>query len=96
MFCLNILSAVFGLTTVLYDIVQNKQCDIAYCITKVQETKNRFQELRNNFESSWNSTLELADVPKRRGQTEQEVKASFRQIFFSVIDTTVVQIDIRF
>ncbi len=95
-FCLNIFSAVFGLTTVLYDIVQSKQFDIAYCITKVQETKNRIQELRNNFESSWNSTLEVADAPKRRGQTEQEVKASFRQIFFSVIDTTVVQIHIRF
>jgi hypothetical protein len=40
--------------------------------------------------------LEVADVPMRRGQTEQEVKASFRQIFFSVVDTTVVQIDIRF
>ncbi len=95
-FCQNIFPAVFGLTTVLYDIFQSKQFDIAYCITKVQETKNRIQELRNNFESSWNSTLEVAGVPKRRGQTEQEVKASFRQIFFSVIDTTVVQIDIRF
>jgi hypothetical protein len=95
-FCLNIFSAVFGLTTVLYDIVQSKQFDIAYCVTKVQETKAGIQELRNNFESSWNSTLEGADVPMRRGQTEQEVKASFRQIFFIVVDTTVVQIDIRF
>ncbi len=58
--------------------------------------KNRIQELRNNFEPSWNSTLEVAEVPKRPGQTEQEVKASIQQIFFSVIDTTVVQIDIRF
>lgn len=95
-FCLNIFSAVFGLTTVLYDIVQSKQFDIACCVTKVQETKAGIQELRNSFESSWNSTLEVADIPMRRGQTEQEVKASFRQIFFSVVDTTVVQIDIRF
>ncbi|CAB3994405.1 Hypothetical predicted protein [Paramuricea clavata] len=36
-FCLNIFSAVFGLTTVLYDIVQSKQFDIAYCVTYLLE-----------------------------------------------------------
>ena len=40
-FYLNTFSAVFGLTTVLYDVVQNKQFDIAYCVTKVRETKDR-------------------------------------------------------
>ncbi len=58
--------------------------------------EKKIQELRNNFKSSWNSALEVADVPKRQGQIEQEVKASFRQIFFSVIDTAVTQIDISF
>ena len=43
-FCLNIFS------TVLNDIVQNKQFDIAYCVTKVRETKDRIQQIRNNFE----------------------------------------------
>ena len=85
-FCLNIFSPLFGLTTVLYDIVQSKQLDIAYCINKVQEMKSRIQELRDNFESSWNSTLKVADIPKRRGQTEQQVKVSFRQTFFSVVE----------
>ena len=48
-FCLNIFSAVFRLTSVLYHVVQNKQFDIAYCVTKVWETKDRIQEIRNNF-----------------------------------------------
>ncbi len=86
-FCLNIFSTVFGLTTDLYDIVQSKQFDIAYCITKVQEMKNRIQELRNNFEPSWNSTLEVAEVPKRRGQTEQEVKKCHFNKYFSLLLT---------
>ena len=40
--------------------------------------------------------MEVADVPEKRGQTEEQVKASFRQMLFSVVDTTVVQIDASF
>ena len=49
-----------------------------------------------NFEKYWNDTL-LVDHPStRRNQSAEETKLSFRQLFYSVIDTIVVQIDSRF
>ena len=87
---------IFGLTGVLYDIIQSKQFDIAYCIGKVRETKQNIVKLREDFEKYWNDTLHVVYPPTRRNQSAEETKLSFCQLFYSVIDTIVVQIDSRF
>lgn len=95
-FCLKIFSEIFGLTDVLYDIIQSKQFDIAYCVTKVRETKNSIQKQRTKLANYWNFTLNVAEAPRKRGQTEEQAMTAYRQMFFSVVDTIVVQIDSRF
>ncbi|XP_046855171.1 zinc finger MYM-type protein 1-like [Xenia sp. Carnegie-2017] len=95
-FCLKIFSEIFGLTDVLYNIIQSKQFDIVFCVTKVRETKDKIQEQRTKFVDYWNFTSSIVKVALKRGQSEEDVKASFRQMFFCVVDTIVVQIDSRF
>ncbi|XP_046862771.1 zinc finger MYM-type protein 1-like [Xenia sp. Carnegie-2017] len=87
---------IFGLTDVLYNIIQSKQFDIVFCVTKVRETKDKIQEQRTKFVDYWNFTSSIVKVALKRGQSEEDVKASFRQMFFCVVDTIVVQIDSRF
>ncbi|XP_046841831.1 zinc finger MYM-type protein 1-like [Xenia sp. Carnegie-2017] len=95
-FCLKIFSEIFGLTDVLYNIIQSKQFDIVFCVTKVRETKDKIQEQRTKCVDYWNFTSSIVKVALKRGQSEEDVKASFRQMFFCVVDTVVVQIDSRF
>ncbi|XP_046862457.1 zinc finger MYM-type protein 1-like [Xenia sp. Carnegie-2017] len=55
-FCLKIFSEIFGLTDVLYNIIQSKQFDIVFCVTKARETKDKIQEQRIKFVDYWNFT----------------------------------------
>ncbi|XP_046847816.1 zinc finger MYM-type protein 1-like [Xenia sp. Carnegie-2017] len=87
---------IFGLTDVLYNIIQSKQFDIVFCVTKVRETKDKIQEQRTKFVDYWNFTSSIVKVALKRGQSEEDVKASFREMFFCAVDTIVVQIDSRF
>ncbi|XP_046863387.1 uncharacterized protein LOC124457143 [Xenia sp. Carnegie-2017] len=95
-FCLKIFSEILGLTDVLYNIIQSKQFDIVFCVTKVRETKDKIQEQRTKFVDYWNFTSSIVKIALKHGQSEEDVKASFRQMFFCVVDTIVVQIDSRF
>ncbi|XP_046852368.1 uncharacterized protein LOC124445661 isoform X3 [Xenia sp. Carnegie-2017] len=56
----------------------------------------KIQEQRTKFVDYWNFTSSIVKVALKRGQSEEDVKASFRQMFFCVVDTIVVQIDSRF
>ncbi|XP_046859028.1 uncharacterized protein LOC124452512 [Xenia sp. Carnegie-2017] len=64
---------IFGLTDVLYNIIQSKQFDIVFCVTKVRETKDKIQEQRTKFVDYWNFTSSVVKVALKRGQSEEDV-----------------------
>ncbi|XP_046860181.1 zinc finger MYM-type protein 1-like [Xenia sp. Carnegie-2017] len=77
-FCLKIFSEIFGLTDVLYNIIQSKQFDIVFCVTKVRETKDKIQEQRTKFVDYWNFTSSIVKVALKRGQSEEDTTLTIK------------------
>ena len=54
-FLLHVFAHIFGVTDVLYDILQSKSFDVMFCKDKVDETCAKFiQERNSGFDVIWN------------------------------------------
>lgn len=101
-FLLNIFSKIFSYTDVLFDILQTKAMDIAYCIKKVNEIIIKLQELReNDFEkilNDLNVNGNCSDPPARKRTQINRIddNLSSRCLFSEIFDNILNQIKNRF
>jgi len=103
-FLLNIFSTIFSFTDVLFDILQTKAMDIAYCIKKVKEIIIKLQQVReNDFEKIFNDLNtdggNSCEPPARkRIRTNQAIgdNLNYRRLFSEILDNILNQIKSRF
>lgn len=102
-FLLNIFSTIFSFTDVLFDILQTKAMDIAYCIKKVNEIIIKLQEVRkNDFENILNDLNvdgeNCSEPPTRKRIRTNRVDDDFnyRRLFSEIFDNILNQIKSRF
>lgn len=100
-FLLKVYCKLFAHTDVLYNILQTKSLDIAYCLQEISALKNTVSDFRRNgFPLLWNdmethhsseSTMEPS--PKRK-KGDDELK--HRQLYNSILDRIHMEINDRF
>ncbi|KAL4141345.1 hypothetical protein QTP88_004000 [Uroleucon formosanum] len=103
-FLLNIFSTIFSFTDVLFDILQTKAMDIAYCIKKVNEIIIKLQEVReNDFEKIFNDLNtddgNSCEPPARKRIRKNQViddNLNYRRLFSEILDNILNQIKSRF
>jgi hypothetical protein len=100
-FLLEVYSRLFTHTDTLYNILQTKILDIAYCLQEINKLKNTVLEFRRNgFSSIWNSietdnsSYNVAEPPLKRRKGDDEL--TFRQLFYSILDRMFMEINDRF
>ncbi|XP_056619959.1 zinc finger MYM-type protein 1-like [Triplophysa dalaica] len=103
MFFLSTFKAIFSLTDVVFDIVQNKAMDIAFCRKKIDNLLSTLVTLgsEDRFTQVYDSAAHLPDVhaPKRSRAMMKEgvdVKEHYRLLYMSIIDNQTKQIKQRF
>ena len=99
-FLLCLFQELFSLTDVTYNIVQAKSLDIAFCSKEVESLQEKLQTKRNNgFEKMWSKAENIAEPPikRRKGNdTQIAVQDDYKRMYFEIIDTIVMQINVRF
>ncbi|KAJ4446123.1 hypothetical protein ANN_12815 [Periplaneta americana] len=96
-----IYARVLAHTDVLYNILQTKSLDIAYCLQEVSKLKNTiFEFRRSGFPSIWskmeneNSSANTMEPPLKRRKGDDELK--YRQLCYSILDRMHMEITDRF
>lgn len=101
-FLLRLFFEVFPHTEIAFSVLQNKQTDIPACENQIQSLKSFLNNTRCNFfEHLWKYSCENRKVDtvrrkRRRKHDDDELKVSYRKLFFEVIDCLIVQINDRF
>lgn len=99
-FLLDTFKLIFEQTEVIFSILQNKLTDINFARNRLLALIHILQEYRNNdryFNDIYNN-LHFDTEPsqkKRKLSYESEIK-NYKQIFIEILDTVIVQIDVRF
>lgn len=98
-FQLVVFSKVFAHTDVLYNILQTKAFDIAYCYTKVKDTNDAIKADRNLFEDVWRQVLtetEGNEPPRKTRRNNETPKDNYRRFYYEILDNITSQLDGRF
>ncbi|KAK9976933.1 hypothetical protein ABG768_018754, partial [Culter alburnus] len=95
--------AIFSLTDVVFDIVQHKAMDIAFCRQKINNLLSTLENLgsEDRFTQIYDSAAHLSDVraprlSRAKMKGGMDVKGYYRLIYMSVIDNQMMQIKQRF
>ncbi|XP_063216599.1 zinc finger MYM-type protein 1-like [Bacillus rossius redtenbacheri] len=101
-FLLCVFGELFSLTDVTFNIVQSKYLDITFCSKEVEALKDKLNTKRNcGFDKIWLKTETVSDCEparkKRKGNcSEATVKDDFRRMYLEILDTVIMQLNIRF
>lgn len=98
-FMLSIFSEVFSKTSILFKFLQEKTNDIDFCANRVSEIIKFMKDIRNDaaYERHYKSaTNETGDSIKRQRLEAEGPETHFRQLYFSIIDTLTIQMEVRF
>lgn len=99
-FLLAILSVLFALTDAVFQTIQTKTNDITYCLQSISGLKENLRTKRDEFPRFWEKAKEMS--PNEPGSTRMRladvggVEASYRKLFYEIIDNVSQQIDARF
>lgn len=102
-FLLEVFSSVFPKSDVLFSILQKKIFDVGYCKKKISDFFGDLTTLRDSFDRVWQKMESLDKVeealrPKRLRLNDvgTDKKASYRRLFYEIIDTLKVQMTAKF
>ncbi|KAJ4430334.1 hypothetical protein ANN_22550 [Periplaneta americana] len=90
----------FELTTILFDILQKKSLDIAYCAAAIQNTSSVISSKRseNSFAKIFEMAHEKGDISARKYKnlTKEQLYDSYKILYYEIIDNILMQMNIRF
>ena len=100
-FLLKVFGEIFPLTDTLFDVLQSKTNDIAYCVQKINDFKILIQSKRDSFLEIWDSAKNICDILKPEAKRLRidsvgDSETCYRKLFFEIIDNILVQLDSRF
>lgn len=98
---------IFGITDVLFDVLQKKSLDINFCILQVKNTQNVLNKKRNEeaFMNIFEKATSKTTVPTdhRDGGTRltltltrAQIIEKYRALYYEILDTISMQITTRF
>ena len=94
-FLLKSFADIFAETDILYDILQKKTSDIAYCVTKIKELESFLERFREKFEIYYDAAVHITGPPKRKRNVD-DVKIHYRRIFVEIIDNVLSELRNRY
>lgn len=98
-YLLIIFSEIFPFSDNVFNVLQTKTNDIAFCLKKVDNFKSMLSQKRDEFNVFWEKTKVLNVEPQaKRPRTASvgDVQASYRRLFYEIIDQIQQQINHRF
>lgn len=84
-FFLHVFNDIFAETDILYNIMQKKTSDIAYCVQKVKEFEAYLDRFRLSFDNIYDKVVSICGQPKRKRNVD-DVKLHYKRIFIEIID----------
>lgn len=83
---------VFEKTNILFEVLQKKSFDIAYCITQINIVTEMFETARIEVHARtlFNSALKKATIQGRRAASEEETFQTYKQLYHEILDAIVM------
>ena len=102
-FFLALFSQIFPETDVLFQILQKKIYDIAFCQNKIENFVHLLSKLRENFDFIWNKCIDVErseEPPNKKVRIDcipgEDRKSSYRRLFYEIIDVIRSNTEQRF
>ena len=97
-FLLEVFHFIFPHTEYLFNVLQTKRFDIAFCSAKVKDVQNTISGFRNDtaFSSLFKNASEFISQSSRTRGNCESTEAEFRHLFFEIVDHILVQLSDRF
>ena len=95
-------SAIFPHSDILFNVLQNKLSDIAFCNKQIQTFKTHIEGLRNNFENFWKGMDEFVREscpPSKRSRDVvpgEDKKMAYKRLYNEILDVIMLNIGQRF
>lgn len=94
---------IFGLTEILFDVLQKKSLDISYCIEFINHTCKTIESKRNDehFENIFEAATKRTPLDERKRQLGPALEAAdasqnYRVLYFEIIDNVITEFKTRF
>lgn len=89
-FYLKLFNEIFAETDILYNIIQKKTSDIAYCVKKIREFELFVDNLRNKFEEIFNYAVNICGQPNSK-RNIPDAKAHYSRICIEILDNVLTE-----
>lgn len=95
---------IFGQTDIVFSVLQHKLTDVVFAKNRLNNLIDTLQNYRNDEEYfskiyehiNSESNYELTNETRKSSLDLPDKKQHFKQIFIEVLDTVIVQIQVRF
>lgn len=96
-FLLATFNSVFAYSDVLFGILQNKECDMQFCMSSIDDFCSTTEREKAKFDSIYEDTVRQVGAPSgRRARRVGEVRTAYQQLHSQVLDNIITQLRNRF
>ncbi|KAK0155367.1 hypothetical protein N1851_002271 [Merluccius polli] len=96
-FLLATFNSVFAYSDVLFGILQNKEYDMQFCLSSIEDFCSTTERERDKFDSIYEDTVREVGVPSgRRARRVGDVRAAYQQLHSEILDNILTQVRNRF
>ncbi|KAK0154265.1 Protein ALP1-like [Merluccius polli] len=90
-------STVFAYSDVLFGILQNKEYDMQFCLSSIEDFCSTTERERDKFDSIYEDTVREVGVPSGcRARRVGDVRAVYQQLHSEILDNILTQLRNRF
>ena len=96
-FLLTTFNSVFAYSDVLFGILQNKECDMQFCLSIIDDFCSTTEREKAKFDSIYEDTVREAGAPSgRRSRRVGDVRTAYQQLHSEILDNILTQLRNRF
>ena len=96
-FLLATFNSVFAYSDVLFGILQNKEYDMQFCLSSIDDFCSTTEREKAKFDSIYEDTVREVGGPSgRRARRVGDVRAAYQQLHSEILDNILTQLRNRF